>query len=70
MRVVSYRHEGKHGVGVVTGAKGIIALAKAAPALPGDLRQILQIDPALEKVRAATVANPRISRSTISPSIR
>ena len=54
MKVVSYRHQGKPGVGVVTAAKGVIALAKAAPDLPGDLRKILEIDPTLAKVRAAT----------------
>ena len=54
MKVVSYLHQGRHGVGVVTGAKGLIALAKAAPDLPDDLRQILEIDPTLAKVRAAT----------------
>ena len=54
MKVVSYRQAGRHGVGVVTGANGLIALAKAAPDLPGDLRKILEIDPTLTKVRAAT----------------
>jgi 2-keto-4-pentenoate hydratase/2-oxohepta-3-ene-1,7-dioic acid hydratase in catechol pathway len=53
VKVVSYRHQGKPGVGVVTGDKGVIALSKVAPALPNDLRQILQIDPGLEKVRSA-----------------
>jgi hypothetical protein len=55
VKVVSYRHKGRHGVGVVTGAKGLIALAKVAPDLPDDLRKILEIDPTLAKVRAATV---------------
>jgi 2-keto-4-pentenoate hydratase/2-oxohepta-3-ene-1,7-dioic acid hydratase in catechol pathway len=50
---VSYRHQGKHGVGVVRGANGLIALANAAPDLPDDLRRILEIDPALSRVRAA-----------------
>ena len=54
MKVVSYRHQGKPGVGVVVGEKGVIALANAAPALPDDLRRILQIDPTLARVRAAT----------------
>ena len=40
VKVVSYRHRGKHGVGVVSGANGLIALANAAPGLPGDLRRI------------------------------
>ena len=52
MKVVSYRHQGKHGVGVVSGANGLIALANAAPDLPNDLRRILEIDPALSRVRA------------------
>ena len=54
MKVVSYRHRGKSGVGVVVGGNGIVTLAQAAPDLPGDLRKILQIDPTLARVRAAT----------------
>ena len=54
MKIVSYRQAGRHGVGVVTGAKGLIALSKVAPDLPDDLRKILEIDPTLAKVRAAT----------------
>src|ERR1700683_4999845 len=42
-KVVSYRHQGRHGVGVVAG-NGIVTLAKTAPGLPDDLRKILQID--------------------------
>jgi 2-keto-4-pentenoate hydratase/2-oxohepta-3-ene-1,7-dioic acid hydratase in catechol pathway len=54
MKVVSYRHQGKAAVGVIAGDKGVIALANAAPELPDDLRKILQIDPTLARVRAAT----------------
>jgi 2-keto-4-pentenoate hydratase/2-oxohepta-3-ene-1,7-dioic acid hydratase in catechol pathway len=54
VKVVSYRQAGRHGVGVVTGANGLIALSKVAPDLPDDLRKILEIDPTLAKVRAAT----------------
>jgi 2-keto-4-pentenoate hydratase/2-oxohepta-3-ene-1,7-dioic acid hydratase in catechol pathway len=54
VKVASYHLAGRHGVGVVTAAKGLIALAKTAPDLPGDLRKILEIDPTLAKVRAAT----------------
>jgi 2-keto-4-pentenoate hydratase/2-oxohepta-3-ene-1,7-dioic acid hydratase in catechol pathway len=54
VKVVSYRHAGKPGVGVVVGDKGIVALAKAAPELPDDLRKILSLDPTLARVRAAT----------------
>ena len=53
MKVISYRQAGRHGVGVVAGTKGVIALSKAAPA-SGDLRKILEIDPTLANVRAAT----------------
>ena len=70
MKVVSYRHQGQHGVGVVTGAKGLIALSKAAPGLPHDLRKIIEIDPTLEKVRTATAGKAADSPSTTSPSIR
>ena len=58
MKVVSYRHQGKHGVGVVTGAKGVVSLSKAAPNLPPDLRKILEVDPTLSAVRAATAGSP------------
>jgi 2-keto-4-pentenoate hydratase/2-oxohepta-3-ene-1,7-dioic acid hydratase in catechol pathway len=54
VKVISYRHQGKHGVGVVAGTKGVVALSKAAPDLPGDLRRILEVDPTLAIVRAAT----------------
>ena len=54
MKVISYRYQGKPGVGVVAGADGVVALSKAAPALPGDLRRILEFDPTLATVRAAT----------------
>ncbi len=54
MKVISYRHKGTPGVGVVTGADGVLALAKAAPDLPGDLRRVLEADPTLARVRAAT----------------
>jgi hypothetical protein len=47
VKVVSYRQNGKPGVGVVVGTRGVIALSKAAPALPEDLRRILEIDPTL-----------------------
>lgn len=53
MKIVSYRHNGTQGVGVVAGDDGLIELSKAAPDLPGTLRGILEIDPSLEKVRAA-----------------
>ena len=39
LKVVSYRHQGRHGVGVVAG-NGIVTLAKTAPGLPDDLRKI------------------------------
>ena len=54
LKVISYHYQGKSGVGVVAGANGVIALSKAAPNLPDDLRKILEIDPTLATVRAAT----------------
>ncbi len=54
MKVISYRHNGTPGVGVMVDDKGFVALANAAPDLPDNLRAILEIDPDLERVRAAT----------------
>jgi hypothetical protein len=68
VKIVSYRHRGKHGVGVgvVSGANGLIALANAAPELPGDLRRILEIDPSLSRVRAAVAGkSPDLSLDDI-----
>ncbi len=58
MRVISYNRNGTHGVGVMVDDKGFVALSNAAPDLPADLRKILEIDPDLEKVRAATEGKP------------
>lgn len=66
MKVISYRYQGKPGVGVVVGADGVVALSKAAPDLPDDLRMILEIDPTLEIVRTATNARaPDLSLNDI-----
>jgi 2-keto-4-pentenoate hydratase/2-oxohepta-3-ene-1,7-dioic acid hydratase in catechol pathway len=70
LKVVSYRYQGKHGVGVVTAAKGLIALSKAAPGLPDDLRKILEIDPTLEKVRSATAGKSTDLSLAFDPVIR
>jgi 2-keto-4-pentenoate hydratase/2-oxohepta-3-ene-1,7-dioic acid hydratase in catechol pathway len=53
MRVISYRHKAMPGVGVMVDDKRFVALSKAAPSLPHDLRSILAQDPYLETVRAA-----------------
>jgi 2-keto-4-pentenoate hydratase/2-oxohepta-3-ene-1,7-dioic acid hydratase in catechol pathway len=37
---------------------GFVALSAAAPELPNDLRKILEIDPGLERVRAAAAGRP------------
>lgn len=58
MKVISYRRNGTPGVGVMADDNGFVALANAAPDLPNDLRKILEIDPSLEKVRAATHGKP------------
>ncbi len=73
MKIVSYSHQGKPGVGVVTGDKGIVALAKASPALPNDLRRILEVDPSLNAVRAAVKgksADLSLDDVTFDPLIR
>ena len=59
MKVISYRHKGEPGVGVVVGTKGVIALSKAAPGLPDDLRKILRIDPTLATADIIAVPSPQ-----------
>ncbi|MBT3990891.1 MAG: fumarylacetoacetate hydrolase family protein [Rhodospirillaceae bacterium] len=54
MRVISYQKDGKSGVGVVIGDNDVIALSDVAPELPGSLKAILEVDPGLDKVRAAS----------------
>ncbi len=54
MRVISYVHNGTHGVGVMVDDQGIVAVSGAAPDLPDNLRGILEVDPSLDKVRAAS----------------
>ena len=71
VKVVSYSCRGKHGVGVVSGANGLIALSSAAPDLPNDLRRIFW--KSTRRWRACArlwPENPRICRSTTSRSIR
>ncbi len=53
MRVISYVRDGTHGVGVMIDDKNFVALSVVAPELPTDLRRILEIDPSLDRVRAA-----------------
>ena len=58
MRVISYRSDGTHGVGIMEDDKNFVALSAAAPDLPTDLRRILEIDPSLDRVRAAVEGRP------------
>jgi len=54
MRVISYQKDKKTGVGVIVGEGGVIPLNDAAPDLPANLKDLLAVDPSLEKVRSAT----------------
>jgi 2-keto-4-pentenoate hydratase/2-oxohepta-3-ene-1,7-dioic acid hydratase in catechol pathway len=54
MRVISYQKDGNSGVGVMVGENGIVPLKEVSADLPTSLKAILEVDPGLEKVRAAT----------------
>ena len=54
MRVISYQKNGNSGVGVMVGENGIVPLKEVSADLPTSLKAILEVDPGLEKVRAAT----------------
>ena len=58
MKIFSYRHNGVPGVGVMVDGTGFVALSRAAPDLPDNLRAILEIDPDLERVRTAVAGMP------------
>lgn len=58
MKVISFDNKGTHGVGVMVDEKGFVDLAKAAADMPTDLRKVLEVDPTLEKVRAAVAGKP------------
>ena len=73
MKVISYNDNGTHGVGVMTDETNFVSLSAAAPDLPNDLRAILEIDPGLDKVRAAVdskSADMSIADVTFDPLIR
>ena len=54
MRVISYRHDGRSGVGVMVDDEGFVELGKAAPGLPETLRAILEMEgDGLARVREA-----------------
>ncbi len=54
MRVISYKKDGNSGVGVVVGENGVIPLNEALPDFSDGLKEILAVDPKLEKVRSVT----------------
>lgn len=59
MRVISYRHDGRPGVGVMVDDQGFVELGKAAPGLPDTLRAILEMEgDGLARVRDATDGKP------------
>ena len=53
MRLISYRHKGQAGVGVMVDDKGFVALPNAAPDLPRSLKAILEMDGGLATAAAA-----------------
>jgi 2-keto-4-pentenoate hydratase/2-oxohepta-3-ene-1,7-dioic acid hydratase in catechol pathway len=72
MRVLSYRRGDVAGVGVMTDDTSFVSLASVAPDLPDNLRAILETDPDLERVRAATEgksADMSVSDVTFDPVI-
>ena len=69
MRVISYQKDEQSGVGVVIGDDGVVPLNEVAPDLPGSLQAILELDPNLEKVWAATDGRAAVFYLTTLPLI-
>ena len=58
MRLISYRRNGETGVGAMIDEVGVVALSQAAPDLPRTLKQILELEDGLERVRGAVDGRP------------
>jgi len=58
MRIFSYQGRRGTGVGVMAGASRFVALAEAAPDLPGSLKAILELPDGLDRVRRAVAGKP------------
>ena len=59
MRLISYRHDGAAGVGIMVDDDRFVALSRAAPELPATLRGILELgDGGLMRARAAAEGRP------------
>ncbi len=72
MRLISYRYQGRPGVGVMTGAEAFVALSEAAPKLPTNLRLILALPDGLAEVARAVAgrkADLRLDQVTLDPVI-
>lgn len=73
MRLVSYRHQGAPGVGVMVDDAGFVALPKAAPDLPRGLRGILELGEAgLRRAREAAEGRApdlRLDQVSLAPVI-
>ncbi|HZT50857.1 MAG TPA: fumarylacetoacetate hydrolase family protein [Stellaceae bacterium] len=53
MRLISYRHKGEPGIGVMVDDRSFVALPKAAPDLPRSLRALIAMDGGFAKAAAA-----------------
>ncbi len=72
MRLISYRTETDAGVGVMVDDTGFVALADAAPDLPGTLRGLLALEDGLARAAAAVAgkaATRAIADVTLDPVI-
>jgi 2-keto-4-pentenoate hydratase/2-oxohepta-3-ene-1,7-dioic acid hydratase in catechol pathway len=72
MRLISYRHQGQAGIGVMSGEDAFISLATAAPHLPSSLRLILTLPDGLARVRHAVEGRKpdlRLDQVTLDPVI-
>lgn len=72
MRLVSYRENGLPGVGVMVDDEGFVALPKAAPELPRDLRVLIEMEDGFAMTAAAVrgrAAHLRLSDVVLDPVI-
>jgi 2-keto-4-pentenoate hydratase/2-oxohepta-3-ene-1,7-dioic acid hydratase in catechol pathway len=58
MRLISYRENGRPGIGVMVDDQGFVALPKAAPDLPCEMRALIEMEGGFAKAAAAAQGKP------------
>jgi len=70
MRLISYRENGRPGIGIMVDDAGFVALPRAAPDLPREMRALIELEGGFAKAAAAAqgrAADLRLADVTLDP---